>query len=284
MQSARRSTLIVLATAVLLLNAACATGARTASNVSSTTAASAPTQTPTPVSSASSDTPTPRTAGTAVTALGPALVPALPLGPQISITRPAPGSTVQIPIEMSGTANTFEAALVVDALDSGGRQLCVRNIMATSGTGTPGRWETSLDFVPPSANQPVTLRAYDFSAKDGSIENLVQREVTLSAVHPAIYITSPTCGARVAPGTNVTVTGRAFVAEAMFTLELRGFFGDSVVIQQVTAESGTEESNFTASLAVPAGLPGGLYDLIAYDNSLKDGAVNHVFSVQLLVQ
>ncbi|KGJ72875.1 hypothetical protein GY21_12570 [Cryobacterium roopkundense] len=201
-----------------------------------------------------------------------------------SPTESTADSTVSTPVELSETADTFEAALTVDALDAAGKQLCVRSILATSGSGTPGTWRTMLAFAPPSTATPVTLRAYDFSAKDGSMQNLVQRPVTVSADHPAIYITSPTCGSEVAPGSVLKVTGRALVFEAMFTVELRDSVGATIVNTEVTAESGTEESNFTADLAVPADAVSGYYDLVAFDNSAKDGSVIDEFSIQLLVQ
>ena len=80
---------------------------------------------------------------------------------------------------------------------------------------------------------------------DGSIENLVERNVTLSPQHPAIFITSPECGATVAPGDTLEVTGRAAVFEAALTVELRDASGAVVVGQNVMAATGVEESDFT---------------------------------------
>lgn len=202
----------------------------------------------------------------------------------ITIDSPAEGATTTTPVELNGTANTFEAALTVDAVDADGNVLCVRNIMATSGMGTPGTWETTLAFPPPGSALPVTVRAYEFSAKDGSIVNLVERAVTVSTERPAIFITSPSCGAAVSAGSPLTVSGRALVFEAQFTIELRDGAGVAVLTQQAMAASGTEESPFTASLAIPASLPGGAYDLVAYDNSAKDGSVVHEFAVQLIIE
>ena len=257
--SVRRGLSVAALAAILLLtSAACASEPPS------------PTQSPTPTSSTAEPTPTPTPTATSV--------------PRIAFESPPAESTVSTPVAVSGTADTFEAALVLDALDAAGKQLCVRSITATSGSGTPGTWQTTLAFPPPAKAAPVTLRAYDFSAKDGSMQNLVQRKVTVSAEHPAIFITSPTCGEEVAPGSILTVTGRALVFEAMFTLELRDSAGVTVVNTQATAESGTEESNFTAALAVPADAVSGYYDLVAFDNSAQDGSVIDEFSIQLLVQ
>lgn len=202
--------------------------------------------------------------------------------PLITIDAPAAGATVSVPITASGTANTFEAALTVEARDASGDRLCVRSISATSGSGTPGTWRTTLAFPPPDAATAVTLRAYELSAKDGSIINLVERDVTVAADRPAIFITSPRCGAEVVVGETLRVTGRAEVFEAQFTIELRDASGKAVVTQQATAAAGQEESDFAQALRIPADLAPGLYDLVAFDNSAKDGSIIDEFSIQIV--
>lgn len=203
--------------------------------------------------------------------------------PLITIDAPAAGATVGVPITASGTANTFEAALTVEARDASGDRLCVRSISATSGSGTPGTWQTTLAFPPPDAATAVTLRAYEFSAKDGSIINLVERGITVASDRPAIFIASPRCGAEVAVGETLRVTGRAAVFEAQFTIELRDASGSAVITRQATAASGQEESDFAEELRIPADLAPGFYDLVAFDNSAKDGSVIDEFSIQIVV-
>ena len=203
--------------------------------------------------------------------------------PLITIDNPADGATVSVPVAMSGTANTFEASLSVDALSEAGDILCVRNIMATSGSGTPGTWETTLAFPPQDADMPVTLRAYEFSADDGSMVNLVEREITVSAERPRIIIATPACGETVVPGGTLEVTGSAFVFEAALTVELRDASGQAVVTQNVTAADANQESPWQASLVIPADLLGGMYDLVAFDFSAEDGSIQDEFSVQILV-
>jgi len=191
---------------------------------------------------------------------------------------------VTVPVTASGTANTFEAALTVQLLTEAGDTLCVREIMATSGSGTEGTWQTDLAFVPPDSDQPAVLRAYERSAEDGSPVNVVEVPLVVTPERPPIIIVTPVCGDTVAPGGQIAVTGRAQVFEAQFTLELRDAAGTAVLSQEVTAESGTEESNFSALLTVPADLPSGFYDLVGYDTSAKDGSVQYEFPVQILVQ
>ncbi len=204
--------------------------------------------------------------------------------PLITIGSPAAGAIVATPVTASGSANTFEAALTVDAVAESGETLCVRNIMATAGMGVVGTWQTTLAFPPPATEMPVTLRAYEFSAKDGSIVNLVERTITVSTQRPAIFITSPACGAVLAPGRTLTVTGRALVPEAQFSIELRNDSGVAVLEQAVMAARGDEESDWSAALALPMDLATGMYDLVAFDNSLKDGSIVHEYSLQILIR
>lgn len=204
--------------------------------------------------------------------------------PTITFDLPASGATISTPIEASGTANTFEAALTLEAVDAGGNTLCVRHIMATSGSGTPGTWQTMLGLVPPPTDTAVTLRAYESSADDGSEVNVVERPVTLSSEHPPIVIEAPECGATVAPGATLTVSGQALVFEAALTVELRDASGTQVVTNHVMAASGVEESPWSTELVLPAGLVPGFYDLVAYNESAEDGSIQNEFPIQIRVE
>ena len=224
---------------------------------------------------------TPTSAPVATATPGAAAPTSTPAGDAaISIELPP---AVQVPFDVTGDANVFEAALTVDVQDSSGDTLCIRHTMATSGSGTPGTYSATMAFPPPDADTAITVRAYSFSARDGSIENLVERNVTLSPVHPNIFITSPACGATVAPGDTLEVAGRAAVFEAALTVELRDASGAVVSGQNVMAASGVEESDFSASLAIPADAPNGFYDLVAYTHSAEDGSVIDEFPVQIVV-
>ncbi len=109
--------------------------------------------------------------------------------------------------------------------------------------------------------------------------NLVTRRITLLPDHPAIYMTAPRCGDRIAPGGTIVVAGQALVFEAVLHVDLRDASGTALVTQRVMAASGTEESPFSASLAVPVGAADGFYDVVAYSLSARDGSVINEFSV-----
>jgi hypothetical protein len=183
---------------------------------------------------------------------------------------------------MSGDANVFEGALTIDALgNAAGLVLCTRHVQATSGTGTPGTWEGILAFPPPADAVPITLRAYTFSAMDGSMQDVVERSVTVSNEQPAIVITTPTCAEDVPAGT-LTVSGMALVFEAVLHVDIRDASGAAVRTQRVMAESGTEFSPWTATLDL-TGLTAGFYDVVAYDLSAEDGSIENEFPVQISV-
>jgi hypothetical protein len=207
---------------------------------------------------------------------------ATPLASGIVIDEPAADASVAVPITMSGEANVFEAALTIDALgNAAGAVLCTRHVQATSGTGTPGTWEGVLAFPPPADSVPITLRAYTFSAMDGSMQDVVERSVTLSSERPDIIITSPTCAQEVT-GATLAVEGMAEVFEAALVVDIRDASGTTLLSQNVTAASGTEFSPWSATFDI-SGLTAAFYDVVAYSGSAQDGSIINVFPVQISV-
>jgi len=214
------------------------------------------------------------------TATAPATTATPSTAPAITIDEPLEGGDVTAPIQMSGTANVFEAVLHIDALgNAAGTVLCSRRVMATSGTGTPGDWSGVLAFAPPETAAPITLRAYSFSPRDGAMEHLVERSVTLQPQRPNIVITSPKCAEEVS-GAMMTVEGMAQVFEAALVVDLRDEFGTVIDQQFVMAASGVEFSPWNATFDVSALAPG-FYDVVAWSESPQDGRVINVFPVQI---
>jgi germination protein M len=99
--------------------------------------------------------------------------------PAILVESPAPGETVSSPLVIRGTANTFEANFMVELRAEGEAKPLYENfVTATSGNGTRGTFEHSIDFVTDS-EQPGTLVVYERSAEDNSIVNEVEIPVTI---------------------------------------------------------------------------------------------------------
>ncbi len=98
--------------------------------------------------------------------------------PAIFIDRPAWGASLGNPGRVSGLANVFEATFKVQLLNANGKVLVDQQVMATCGTGCWGTFKVDLAYAVAKA-QYGTLRVFDLSAKDGSIENLTEYKVWL---------------------------------------------------------------------------------------------------------
>lgn len=99
--------------------------------------------------------------------------------PAILIERPAVGDEVTGPLEIAGTANTFEAQFIVRLLGADGHVLSERSIMATSGSGARGIFSETLRFT--AAPSEVILEAYEPSAADGRPTNTVRIPLRVTA-------------------------------------------------------------------------------------------------------
>ncbi len=87
--------------------------------------------------------------------------------PQILITYPLRGDAVGSPLQITGTANTFEATFMVRVLGPNGEKLAEQVVTATSGSGTRGRFDATLQFDAPTRGRQLTLYAFEPSAQDG---------------------------------------------------------------------------------------------------------------------
>jgi germination protein M len=99
--------------------------------------------------------------------------------PAIFVDRPAWGANLGNPGIVSGLANVFEATFMVELRDARDVTVARRQVMASCGTGCWGTFRTSLPYTV-SKGQWGTLRVYDKSAKDGSVENLTEYLVWLA--------------------------------------------------------------------------------------------------------
>jgi len=93
--------------------------------------------------------------------------------PLIFPEAPGPGETVRSPLRVTGTANTFEAMFMVRLSTADGSVLYEQPAMATSGSGTRGSFDVTIDFSVPQPTDGV-LRLWEYSAKDGSEINVVE--------------------------------------------------------------------------------------------------------------
>jgi hypothetical protein len=102
------------------------------------------------------------------------------IAPPIVVDSPLSGATVTSPIEVTGTADVFEATVSYRLLDEGGRRIAQGFTNATCGTGCRGSFEVSVDYQV-DQDQNGTLEVFEESAKDGRPTNVVSIPVTLTA-------------------------------------------------------------------------------------------------------
>lgn len=98
--------------------------------------------------------------------------------PSILVESPLPEARVAAPLRITGTANTFEASLIIEVLDADGTTLTRKIVTATSGSGTRGTFATEIGFDT-AGEQAGTLYAYEASAEDGSPIHQVRIPLTL---------------------------------------------------------------------------------------------------------
>jgi len=96
----------------------------------------------------------------------------------IAVALPQSGMRVTSPVTIAGNADVFEATVNIRVLDANGEVIAESFAMATCGTGCRGDFSTQVD-VPIDAEQPGTIQVFEYSAKDGSMINMVEIPVTL---------------------------------------------------------------------------------------------------------
>jgi germination protein M len=99
--------------------------------------------------------------------------------PDIWVDRPAWGAALGNPGRVTGLANVFEAAFHIALLDGRGHTLYDQPAMATCGTGCWGTFDVTINYSV-SDGQYGTLRVYNLSAKDGSVESVRDYPVWLT--------------------------------------------------------------------------------------------------------
>lgn len=101
------------------------------------------------------------------------------LSPAILVESPLPFAQVTSPLQVTGTANTFEAVFQLNVTDGEGLIVYDQHHMATSGTGTRGTFDVTATFEVPRPGQGAVI-VFEYSAKDGSQINIVEVPVQIS--------------------------------------------------------------------------------------------------------
>jgi spore germination protein GerM len=96
----------------------------------------------------------------------------------IVVESPSPNDEVSGPIEITGTANVFEATVSIRIVDPSGKELYSGFTTATCGTGCRGDYvaEAEVDVDEPTE---AVIEVYSASAEDGSPMHVVEVPVTI---------------------------------------------------------------------------------------------------------
>jgi hypothetical protein len=98
--------------------------------------------------------------------------------PAIVVESPLVGTTVHSPVEISGTADVFEATVSLRILDAGGNEIASGFATATCGTGCRGTFHATLAYHV-DHDEAGTVEAFEASAENGQPINVVDVPVTL---------------------------------------------------------------------------------------------------------
>ena len=99
--------------------------------------------------------------------------------PAILVDRPAWGSAVASPLRITGSSNVFEAEFLVEIDTASGSVLARQQVHATCGSGCWGTFDITVPYHL-TREQPGLIKAYNLSAKDGSVEDVRIYQVTLT--------------------------------------------------------------------------------------------------------
>jgi hypothetical protein len=90
------------------------------------------------------------------------------------VLAPTQGAKVNSPVKFSGQATVFEANVSIEILRG---TTVVKRTHTTATTGGPGRGDWKITIVLPAGN--YVIRAFESSAKDGSVTNLDDKNFTV---------------------------------------------------------------------------------------------------------
>ena len=93
--------------------------------------------------------------------------------PAIFVESPPQGATVTSPLRVTGTANTFEAVFQLTVVDNSGLIIYEDFVIATSGTGTRGTFDVTIEFDVEREGAGAII-VFEESAQDGSQINVVE--------------------------------------------------------------------------------------------------------------
>lgn len=174
---------LILASALLLV-AGCASPQKPSANpaqaapgATATQIAPSPTRVPATAARPASSSPT----AAAIPSLAPTATVTPVASANVTISEPLVGAKISNPVKVKGTARVFEAHLQVQVKDASGKVIGKKTVVASIGAPEWGTFETDLPFEAPTKEQQGVIEAFDLSARDGTVQDLVSLKVVLPA-------------------------------------------------------------------------------------------------------
>ncbi len=100
------------------------------------------------------------------------------ISPAIIVNRPLGESEVGSPVKVAGTANVFEANVLIRIVGSEGEALAETFTTATCGSGCRGNFSEDVEFEVEESTE-ATVQVYEESAETGRRINMIEVPVTL---------------------------------------------------------------------------------------------------------
>lgn len=105
----------------------------------------------------------------------------LPASTNIVVTDPLPGTRIAHGQRLAGAARAFEAAILYQIVDGAGRVVArERPAMTSAGAPAFGQFELTMQLDRPPAVSEGVIMVYTRSAKDGSVQDMVEVPVTFA--------------------------------------------------------------------------------------------------------
>jgi len=102
-------------------------------------------------------------------------------GKNIIVFSPKPGDKVGSPFTVKGRARVFENTFMVAIRENSEVEIYKEKAMANApDTGQFGDFEVKIPVPVSAAGKKITLEVFNYSAKDGSVENLVSMPVEIT--------------------------------------------------------------------------------------------------------
>ncbi|MFA6171478.1 MAG: Gmad2 immunoglobulin-like domain-containing protein [Patescibacteria group bacterium] len=195
------------------------------------------------------------------------------LDPNIIVSLPLPGDSIGNPVTIKGEARVFENTFNYRVKDSAGNILAEKTAMASApDAGQYGDFEITIRYSVPKTDNGV-IEVFDYSAKDGSVIDLVSIPVVFKKVETAkikVYFgnskkdpNASDCNQVFAAEREIPKTeaiGRAAIEELLAgptaAEKEEGYFtslNSGAILQKLTIENGEAKADFDDTLQAGVG-------------------------------